>query len=74
MGEWPSYSDNAHTQLFIEASSKPHDIVIRSDVSVPRDQPRWRFTVKKGGRNIHENNGDYRVTAYSLTMEAEAAT
>ena len=34
----------------------------------------WGFTVKQGGRTVHEDNGAHRITISSLTMEVEAVT
>ena len=56
------------------ANSKPHDIVIYTGGSVTRDRPGWGFTVKQGGKTVHEDSGAHRVTACSLTMEVEAVT
>ena len=57
-----------------EANSKPHGIVIYTDGSVTRDLSGWGFTVKQGGRTVHEDSGAHRVTTSSLTMEVEAVT
>ena len=72
--EWPAVKANAEVQMLVEASSKPHDIVIYTDGSVTRDRSGWGFTVKQGGRTVHEDNGAHRVTTSSLTMEVEAVT
>ena len=53
----------------VEANSKPHDIVIYMDGSITRG-----FTVKQGGRTVHEDSGAHRVNTSSLTMEVEAVT
>ena len=58
----------------VEAKSNPHDIVIYTDVSVTKDRSGWGFTVKQGGRTVHEDSGAHRVTTSSLTMELEAVT
>ena len=55
---------NAEVQMLVEANSKPHGIVIYTDGST-RDRSGWGFTVKQGGRTVHED---------SLTMEVEAVT
>ena len=34
----------------------------------------WGFTVKQGGRIVHEDNGTHRATTSSLTVEVEAIT
>ena len=60
--------------MLVEANSKPHDIVIYTDGSVTRDRSGWEFTVKQGGRTVHEDSGSHRVTASSLTMEVETVT
>ena len=54
--------------------SKPHDIVIYTDSSVMWGRSGWGFTVKQGGRTVHEDSGAHRVTTSSLTMEVEAVT
>ena len=65
---------NADVQMFDEANSKPHDIMIYKDGSVTRDRSGWGFTVKQGGRTVLEDNGADRVTTSSLTMVVEAVT
>ena len=72
--EWPAGKTNADVQMLVEANSKPRDIVIYTDGSVTRDRSGWGFTVKQGGRTVHEDSGAHRVTTSSLTMEAEAVT
>ena len=72
--EWPAGKNNTKVQMLVEANSKPHDIVIFTDGSVTRDRPGWGFTVKQGGRTVHEDSGAHRVTTSSLTMEVEAVT
>ena len=72
--EWPARKNNADVQMRVEANSKPHDIVIYTDGSVTRDRSGWGFTVKQGGRTVHEDSAAHRVTTSSLTMEVETAT
>ena len=48
--------------------------MIYTDGSVARDRSGWGFTVKQGGRTVHEDSGAHRVTTSSLTMEVEAVT
>ena len=60
--------------MLFEANSKPHDIMIYTDGSVTRDRSGLGFTVKQGGRTVHEDSGAHRVTTSSLTMEVEAVT
>ena len=72
--EWPARKNNADVQMLVEANSKPHDIVIYTDGSVTRDRSGWKFTVKQGGRTVHEDIGAHRVTTSSLTMEVETVT
>ena len=72
--EWSSEKASAEVQMLVEANSKPHDIVICRDDSITRDQSGWGFTVKRGGRTVHEDSGAHRVTTSSLTMEVEAVT
>ena len=48
--------------------------MIYTDGSVTRDRSGWGFTVKQGGRTVHEDSGAHRVTTSFLTMEAEAVT
>ena len=55
-------------QMFVEVNSKPKDFVIYMDWSG------WGFTVKQGGRTVHNDSGAYRVTTSSLTIETEAVT
>ena len=55
--EWPAGKTNAEVQMLVEANSKPHDIVIYTDGSVTRDRSGWGFTVKQGGRTVHEDSG-----------------
>ena len=71
--EWPAGKTNT-VHMLVEANSKPHDIVIYTDGLVTRDRSGWGFTVKQGGRTVHEDSGAYRVTTSSLTMEVEAVT
>ena len=44
--EWPAGKANAEAQMLVEANSKPHDIVIYTDVSVARERSGWGSTVK----------------------------
>ena len=71
---WQAGKTNAEVQMLVEASSKPHDIVIYTDGSVTRDRSGWGFTIKQGGRTVHKDSGAHRVTTSSLTMEVEAVT
>ena len=52
--------------MLVEASSKPHDIVIYTDGSVTRDRYGWGFTVKQGARPVHEDSEARSVTTSSL--------
>ena len=72
--QWQAGKPNAQVQMLVEANSKPHDIVIYTDSSVTRDRSGWGFTVKQGGRTVHEDSGAHRVMTSSLTMEVEAVT
>ena len=73
--KWPAgKKKNAEVQMLVEANSKPHDIVIYTDGSVTMDRSGWGFTVKQGGRTVHEASGAHRVTTSSLTMEVDAVT
>ena len=72
--EWPARKANAEIQMLVKANSKSHDIVIYTDGSVTRDWSGWGFTVKQGGRTVHEDYGAQGVTTSSLTMEVEAVT
>ena len=56
------------------ANSKPHDIVIYTDSPVTWDWSGLEFTVKQGGRTVHEDSGAHRVTTSSFAMEVEAVT
>ena len=60
--EWPAGKTNAEVQMLVKDNSKPHDIVIYTDGSVIRDRSGWGFTVKQGGRTVHEDSGAHRVT------------
>ena len=60
--------------ICVEANSKPLDIVIYTDGSVTRDRSGWGFTVKQGGRTVHEDSGAHGVMTYSLTMDVKAVT
>ena len=71
--EWPAGKANTDVRMLVEANSKPHDIVIYTDGSVTRDRSGRGFTVKQGGRTVHEDSGAHGVTS-SLTMEVEAVT
>ena len=55
--EWPVEKTNAEVQMLVEANNKPHDIVIYMDGSVTKDRSGWGFTVKQGGRTVHEDSG-----------------
>ena len=72
--EWPAGKANAEVQMLVKANRKPHDIVFYTDSSVTRDQSGLGFTVKQGGRTIHEDSGAHRITTSSQTMEVEAVT
>ena len=72
--ERPDGKTNAEVQMLVEANNKPHDIVIYTDGSVTKDRSGWGFTVKQGGRTVHEDSEAHRVTTSSLTMEVEAVT
>ena len=72
--EWPAAKSNAEVHMLVEANSKPHDIVIYTDGSVTKDRSGWGFTVKQGGRTVHEDSGAHRVTTSSMTEEVEAVT
>ena len=48
--------------------------MIYTDGSVTRDRSGWGFTVKQGGKTVHEDSGAHRVTTSNLTMEVEAIT
>ena len=60
--------------MLVVANSEPHDIVIYTDGSVTRDWSAWGFTVRQGGRTVHEDSGAHRVTSSSLIVEVEAVT
>ena len=72
--EWSAGKVNAEVQMLVEANGKPHDIVIYKDGSVTRGRSGWGFSVKRGGRTVHEDSGAHRVMTSSLTMEVEAVT
>ena len=58
--------------MLVEAKSKLHELVICTDDSVTKDRSGWEFTVKQGGRTIHESCNAHRVMTSSVTMEVEA--
>ena len=60
--------------MLVEANSKPHDIVVYEQIASHRDQSGCEFTVKQGGRTVHEDSSVDRVTTSSLSMEVEAVT
>ena len=72
--EWSAGKASAEVQMLVEANRKPHGIVIYTDGSVTRDRSGWGFTVKQGGRTVHEDRGAHRVTTSNLIMEVEAVT
>ena len=55
--KWPARKANAEVQMLVEAKGKPHDTVMCTDGSVTRDRSGWGFTVKQGGRTVHEDSG-----------------
>ena len=61
--EWPA-----------ETNSKAYDIMMYMNGSVTRDRFGWGFTVKQGGKTVHEDSGSHGITTSSLTMEVEAVT
>ena len=58
--EWPAGKASAKVQMFVEANSKPHGIVIYTDGSISRDRSGWRFTVKQGGMSVHRYSGAHK--------------
>ena len=74
--EWSAGKANAEVQklMLVEANRKTQDIVIYTGGSVTRDRSGWGFTVRQGGRTVHEISGAHRVTTSSLVMEVEAVT
>ena len=57
--KWPAGKANAEVQMLVESNSMPHDIVIYTDNSVTRDRSGLGFTVKQGGRTVHEDSGTH---------------
>ena len=57
--EWPAGKVNTEVQILVGANSKPHDIVIYTDVSVTRDRSGCGFMVKQNGRTVHEDSGTH---------------
>ena len=55
--EWPARNANAEVQMLVDASRKPHDVVIHTDGSVTRNRWGCGFTAKQGGRTLHEDSG-----------------
>ena len=64
--EWPTEKAKAEIRMLVKASSNPHNILIYKDSSVARDWSGWRFTLKEGGRTVHEDSGACTVTISSL--------
>ena len=60
--------------MLIKTNSRPHGIVIYMVGSVTEDRSNKGFTVKQGGKTVHEDSGAHRVNTFSLTMEVEVAT
>ena len=60
--------------MLVETNSKRLDIVIYTDRSVTKNRSGWGFTVKQGGRTVHEDGGVHRAATSSLTMEVEAVS
>ena len=56
---------SAELQMLVEASMKPHGIVIHTDGAVTRGWTGWGFTVTQGGRTVHEDSIAHRVTTSS---------
>ena len=59
--ELPAEKARAEVLMLIQANSKPRDIVIYTDGSVTRNRSGWGFTVKEGGRIVHE---DWRLQSH----------
>ena len=63
--EWPAAGKaNTQVQILVEANSKPRDIVIY----IHKDWSGWGFTVKQGGRIVHEDSG-----AHSHDLQSDHA-
>ena len=54
--------------------SRLHDLVICTVSSVKTDRPGNVFTVKQGGRTVHEDSGAHKVTICSRRKEEKAVT
>ena len=54
--EWPAEKANTEVQMLVQANNKPRGIVIYTDGSVTRNRSGWWFTVKQGGRTVHNNS------------------
>ena len=50
--------------MLVEANSKSRNIVFFTDGSVTRYWSGQEFTVKQGGRTVHEGSGAYRVATF----------
>ena len=60
-------------EMVNDANSKPRDIVPCTHGSGTRDQSGLGFKLREVRRTIHKDNGIYKSTTSSLTMEVEAA-
>ena len=49
--EWPAGKASAKVQMLVEANSKPHDIVIFTNVSVTRGRSGWGVHGQAGWKN-----------------------
>ena len=56
---------SAELQMLVEASMKPHGIVIYTDGAVTRGWTGWGFTVTQRGRTVYEDSIAHRVTTSS---------
>ena len=68
--EWPA----EQPMLKYKCLSKPTASHMTSWSTWTKEQSGWGYTVKQGGRTVHEDSGIHRVTTSSLTMEVEAVT
>ena len=68
--EWPAGRASAEVQMLVEAKGKPPDIALYTDGSPTRDRSGWGFTVKQGGRTVHEDSGAHRVMIIIIIMSS----
>ena len=59
--KWPARKAIVNVRILVETNSKPHDIMMYTDGSVTRDRSGCWFTVRQGGRTVHDDSIAHRV-------------